>query len=201
MSNIFTCHHLFAFHAVALPTALQCTSAGLYTCCNASRDAQASVVLRFSTASIGHPVWIETTLVTFQLVYACSSVCRTLLLVISCWLLEQITCSQRCSAASSCSIWGTCQPPIPTSLQSTLRRSLQIYQSQMCKFACVLCCLRLLVPCLPVGQPICARLLPSVPGPSGLQLQCRGSGGPYHALCLLLLVAALALNAGAPSVW
>lgn len=136
------------------PPPTKALSAGLSTGYYTGRDASAGVVFRFRTTSICPPLGSQTTLGMFQLAHARSSLCRSLLPIISLLSLGRITYSMLCHSVNSRSVWSTCCSPTARSPPSTNRRSVQHHLRPRCILACILCSLGLVTPCLPGGQPL-----------------------------------------------
>jgi len=86
-------------------------SAVLFIGCRGGGDAPGSVAFLLCTTSTCRPLWVRTTLGTFQLVHARTSVNRTVLPLISRLTLRQVSCSQPCPSAYSRSVWSTYRLP------------------------------------------------------------------------------------------
>jgi len=106
-----------------IPPHSRALSAGLSTSCSGGRGAPASAAFCFRTTSTCRPLGIRTTSGMFQPAHARSSVCRTLLAMISRLSLGWILCSQCCPSVYIHSVGSTCRHPTSPSPLSSLRRS------------------------------------------------------------------------------
>ena len=135
-------------------------STGLSTGCNGGRDASKSVVFCFCTSSICRPLSDQTALRTYQLAHGCSSVCRTLLSVISHLSLERISYSGLCCSVNIHSVWSTSWPPTPPLPPYSLWRSTWLHPQPRGVYTCIISSLGLLTLPLAGGQPLCSRGCP-----------------------------------------
>jgi len=97
------------------PPLSRALSAGLSTGCSGGRDAPASAAFRVHTTSTCRPLGVQTALGMFQPAHARSSVCRTLLAMISRLSLGWISCSQLRPSFYIGSVWSTCRTPTSSS--------------------------------------------------------------------------------------
>jgi len=104
------------------PPPSRALSPGLSAGCSGGREAPVSVVFSFHTSSICCPLCVQTTLDTLQTAYACSSVCRALLYMISRFSLGHMSCSRHYPSVYVRVFWSSSGPPtLPLPLCS-LRR-------------------------------------------------------------------------------